>query len=179
MTGQMPLELRPAVTVRPLDAAADLPAVRAMVDRCSPRALRHRFLATGIGVCESYLDTITRDKAQHTEVATRAETILGIGSLLPMRRRGAEVCLLVDDGWHGRGVGSAIAVRLGVRAAARGITHVKAHVLVGNRSAHTLISRLCPGARAGPPDAGVVVYDVPVGRLGLLTAGRPIAADDF
>ena len=73
---------------------------------------------------------------------------IGIGRLIGIGDRTAEVAFSVVDAWHGRGVGRRLLVALRHRAVDPGFTRIVAHVMVGNRAAQRLLWSVLPEGSA-------------------------------
>lgn len=69
--------------------------------------------------------------------------MVGVARYVPGRddRKAAEVAVLVDDRWQGRGVGRALLRALARSACAHGVERFSALLLVGNRPATRLFAR--------------------------------------
>lgn len=157
------------------------PALRAMLARCTDTTLRERFLATttaqadelaelvgdmrAITAVEVYVDAVCRPDEQATVLAWQGDRVLAAGSILPTGDATAEVALIVEDAWQGKGLGSLIA---GVLAQIATLTHLDflcAYLGTGNVRARRMISRFCPEARFLAPEAGVVDVVIPVAAI--------------
>jgi RimJ/RimL family protein N-acetyltransferase len=116
--------------------AVDRAGIEAMISRCSAETLYRRFF-TPIpqpAEDETMLDRLPRvgpgDAVDVVEVAGR---IVGMGSF--HRQDGedeAEVALLVEDAFQGRGLGTELVGHLAGRAVAAGVTRFVADTLVDN-----------------------------------------------
>jgi len=121
---------------------ADSEALLAMVGRCSPTALYRRFhgITNGVSYAQQVLaDTGCRDSF----AAWSGEDCVGLGNL-GVCDDTAEVGVLVEDGWHGRGVGTALAVALVGRARERRSHFLRADVLAENRFVLHVLARFGP-----------------------------------
>jgi GNAT superfamily N-acetyltransferase len=140
----------------------DLPAVVAMHERCSARTRRCRYLgATAPGVAQLARQL---DPARHTTLVAEVTDAGGdrVVAMANLTGEGdqAEVALLVEDGWQGRGVGTALLRRLTVLAARVGYAAVVAYAQAENRA---VLRAVC---RVGKPliehDGGVVTVTLPL-----------------
>jgi RimJ/RimL family protein N-acetyltransferase len=93
----------------------------------------------------AYLTNV--DHTTHEAIAAfDAETGEGIGVARYVRdpddAHRAEAAIVVTDAWQGCGVGTALADRLAVRAAAAGVERITARILLGNEPARRLLGRI-------------------------------------
>jgi GNAT superfamily N-acetyltransferase len=135
------------VLVRPIEAA-DAPQLQAGFDRLDASSRYQRFLAPIPYLTQRELDYLTRvDHVTHEAlVAIDAATGEGIGIARFVRDASdparADVAVVVDDRWHGRGVGTLLADRLAGRARAVGVTSFTARMLAGNRAGRRLVEHV-------------------------------------
>ncbi len=125
--------------VRPSEPS-DRPAVQAFVDRLSLRSRRHRFFASG-AVPPDLIDSLcdSSDPAQLLTLLVTRRTagqpsIIAAGSYLAKDRRTAEVALAVDDGFHGKGLGTLLVERLALLATQQGFTKLWAVMQADNKA---------------------------------------------
>lgn len=113
----------------------DLSAVSALHGRCSARTRLHRYLSGGPGPSPAQLSRLLDPARSTTLVAEVVEGSGGHGSgdqIIAMANLvgeglQAEVALLVEDAWQGRGLGTALLRRIGVLAARMGCAALVAH----------------------------------------------------
>ncbi|MEU3415549.1 GNAT family N-acetyltransferase, partial [Streptomyces sp. NPDC006658] len=118
------------ITVRRVDTG-DLPAARAMHDRCSARTLGLRYHGP-VGDADRYLNHLLSPRFGRTLAAqTAAGRIVGLGHLL-WDGDETEVALLVEDEWQRRGVGGELLGRLVSMAAEAGCASVYAVTKASN-----------------------------------------------
>ncbi|MFE9774550.1 GNAT family N-acetyltransferase [Streptomyces sp. NPDC005931] len=118
------------ITVRRVDTG-DLPAARAMHDRCSPQTLRMRYHGP-VGDADRYLNHLLSPRFGRTLAAqTASGRIVGLGHLL-WDGDETEVALIVEDAWQHRGVGGELLGRLVAMAAEAGCAHVYAVTQASN-----------------------------------------------
>ncbi|MGW2460060.1 GNAT family N-acetyltransferase [Streptomyces sp. NPDC001761] len=118
------------ITVRRVDTG-DLPAARAMHDRCSPHTLGLRYHGP-VGDADRYLNHLLSPRFGRTLAAqTASGRIVGLGHLL-WDGDETEVALLVEDAWQQRGVGGELLGRLVALAAEAGCESVYAVTKASN-----------------------------------------------
>jgi GNAT superfamily N-acetyltransferase len=133
------------IVIRPL-TAADGPELERGLEHLSPRSRHRRFLGTpNIGPAEvRYLTDV--DHHDHEALgAVDARTGAGIAVARYIREQGtdsAELAVTVDDGWQGRGVGTALLLRLADRARAEGIRRFSGLLLAENAPMRALLAEL-------------------------------------
>jgi RimJ/RimL family protein N-acetyltransferase len=133
------------VLIRPI-APTDAPALLRGLEHLSPRSRYRRFLGEPrIGPAElRYLTDV--DHCDHEALgAADPETGDGIGVARYIRDPGAdraEIAVTVDDAWQGRGVGTALLVRLADRARAAGIRTFTGLILAENAPMRALLAKL-------------------------------------
>ncbi|MEU2395303.1 GNAT family N-acetyltransferase [Streptomyces sp. NPDC007369] len=112
------------LTVRRADRA-DLPAARAMHDRCSKRTLGLRYHGP-VADADRYLDHLLSPRFGRTLAATTASgKLVALGHLL-WDGDETEVALLIEDDWQRRGIGSELLRRLVAMAVEAGCESVYA-----------------------------------------------------
>ncbi|MFC7841112.1 GNAT family N-acetyltransferase [Streptomyces sp. NPDC057382] len=118
------------ITVRRADPR-DLPAARAMHERCSPQTLRLRYHGP-VGDADRYLNHLLSPRHGRTlAVQTASGRIVALGHLL-WDGDETEVALLVEDAWQRRGVGAQLLARLVGLAAEAGCAGVYAVTQASN-----------------------------------------------
>lgn len=142
---------------RPEDTAA----VEALHARCSQESLLHRYFTPKNSWREENLRRISGGHRGMTLVVTAPsddpgaeDSIIAIGNAFPLGREEAylgEVALLVEDAWHGRGVGRLLLSHLIATAPRLGFTEVVAYVLAGNDAMNALL----PTPQGNPPGGWV------------------------
>ncbi|MFF3652800.1 GNAT family N-acetyltransferase [Streptomyces sp. NPDC002181] len=112
------------ITVRRADGS-DLPAARAMHDRCSERTLGLRYHGP-VADADRYLSHLLSPRFGRTLAATTASgKLVALGHLL-WDGDETEVALLIEDDWQRRGIGSELLGRLIAMAAETGCDSVYA-----------------------------------------------------
>ncbi|MFD0367004.1 GNAT family N-acetyltransferase [Streptomyces sp. NPDC127114] len=112
------------ITVRRADQR-DLPAARAMHDRCSDRTLALRYHGP-VGDADRYLDHLLSPRFGRTlAVQTASGRFVALGHLL-WDGDETEVALMVEDDWQRRGIGSELLGRLVAMAEEAGCDSVYA-----------------------------------------------------
>jgi GNAT superfamily N-acetyltransferase len=92
-------------------AAADVPAIIAMHDRCGTRSRQLRYLNNGTAPAPAALARLVNRRHGRTLVVEHGEAIVAMGNLM---RDGedSELALLVEDTWQRKGIGSMLLRRL-------------------------------------------------------------------
>lgn len=128
----------------------DTVAVEALHARCSPESLFQRYFTPKNSWREENLRKISGGHRGLTLVVTvdesserdEAAQIIAIGNAFPLGPSDTsvgEVALLVDDGWHGQGIGRLLLAHLMEAAPRLGFTEVVAYVLAGNDAMRALL----------------------------------------
>ncbi|MER6405616.1 GNAT family N-acetyltransferase [Streptomyces viridosporus] len=118
------------ISVRRADTG-DLPAARAMHERCSERTLRMRYHGP-VGDADRYLNHLLGPRFGRTLAAqTASGRVVGLGHLL-WDGDETEVALIVEDAWQRRGVGGELLARLVALAAEAGCATVYAVTQASN-----------------------------------------------
>ncbi|MEU4981415.1 GNAT family N-acetyltransferase [Streptomyces sp. NPDC021969] len=118
------------ITVRRADPR-DVPAAKAMHERCSARTLGMRYHGP-VGDADRYLNHLLGPRFGRTlAVQTASGRIVGLGHLL-WDGDETEVALLVEDGWQRRGIGGELLARLVAMAADAGCESVYAITQASN-----------------------------------------------
>ena len=109
-----------ALVLRP-GRAGDEEAVAELHGRCSMGTLFNRYHSGMRTVPRRWLHRLLSPPRGTTVVAQCADRVVAMGQLIPMSTPdSAEVSLLVEDGWQGRGVGTALLGALAAAARADG-----------------------------------------------------------
>ncbi|MEV1114571.1 GNAT family N-acetyltransferase [Actinosynnema sp. NPDC049800] len=109
-----------ALVLRP-GRAGDEEAVAELHSRCSMGTLFQRYHSGMRTVPRRWLHRLLSPPRGSTVVAQCADRVVAMGQLIPMPTpASAEVSLLVEDGWQGRGVGTALLGSLAGAARAAG-----------------------------------------------------------
>ncbi|WP_447003559.1 GNAT family N-acetyltransferase [Saccharothrix isguenensis] len=109
-----------AVVLRP-GRAGDEEALAGLHSRCSMGTLFNRYHSGVRTVPRRLLHRLLSPPRGTTVVAQCADRVVAMGQLIPMSDpHGAEVSLLVEDGWQGRGVGTGLLGALAGAARADG-----------------------------------------------------------
>lgn len=122
------VHLRP---VRPEDEEA----LRQLHERASDRSiyLRYFTLNRDLGSRQSHHMAEAAPADDHVVlIAEAGGRFVGVGSFEPMGDQAAEVAFLIDDAYHGRGLGTLLLEQLAALARDRGIRHLRAETLVEN-----------------------------------------------
>jgi GNAT superfamily N-acetyltransferase len=136
---------------RPEDTAD----VEALHGRCSQESLLHRYFTPKNSWREENLRRISGGHRGMTLVvttndATSDDTVIAIGNAFPLGPDDptvGEIAVLVEDSWHGKGIGRLLLAHLLEAAPRLGFTEVVAYVLGGNDA----MSALLPTPDSTPP----------------------------
>ncbi|MEV6298880.1 GNAT family N-acetyltransferase [Actinoplanes sp. NPDC051861] len=133
------LVLRPAVQ-------DDVPAVREMIEDCSPATLRHRFRGVtrreGAVADEARLRRLLEPSNGVTLLAVApGSRVVAMATLLVEGDLG-EATVLVEDGWQRRGLGTALMRRLHAHAEGSGLAALTVHVAADNVAMLRTLRRL-------------------------------------
>lgn len=122
--------------------AADSPLVAALHARCSPQTRALRSLPTRPGLAAALLQQLigAGGSASVLAVTTDGGAAVGLANLITSGDS-AEVALLVEDSWQGRGVGTALARKLVELARADQLTELTAVSQVGNSALTRVLRR--------------------------------------
>jgi acetyl coenzyme A synthetase (ADP forming)-like protein len=107
--------------IRPAEPS-DTTMMQQFVDRLSPESRRHRFFSESLPSSDSIaaLCNSSDPHSQFTLIVTRAwngtPRIIAAGSYWARDRQTAEVAMAVDDGFHGKGLGTLLLERLALVA---------------------------------------------------------------
>lgn len=138
------------VTVRPLTPIYRA-AVHDLHERCSPQSRRFRYLTARPTLPPHVFDRLCDRNEGRSLVAGYDGQVVALASLIFTSDPGvAELALLVQDRWQGRGLGTALARMLLREARDLGFAEVKATLLPGNTRMRRLLTSL--GAVIGPTD---------------------------
>lgn len=125
-----------SVTIR-LSRPADPPAVRELHERCSEESRYQRYFTPMNTWREDNLRRVSGGHRGATLVATDEDgVIVALGNVFPIgpeETETAELAVLVDDAWHGRGLGTALTRHLVDVARRMEFEHLVAYVLAHNR----------------------------------------------
>lgn len=131
-----------SITVR-LGRPADTVGVEELHQRCSEESRYERYFTPMNTWREEQLRRISGGHRGATLVATdEHDTIIALGNVFPLGpddADGAEIAVLVDDAWHGRGVGAIVTEHLIDVARRWGFRRLVAYVLATNRPMRGLL----------------------------------------
>jgi GNAT superfamily N-acetyltransferase len=148
------------VTIRPIQAADAYPLLR-MFDRLSPESVYHRFFSPmphRRRAALLHLAGLDNDFHEATVAEVNGE-IVGVARY--DGRPGeddAEVAVIVEDAWQGRGLGTRLLHHIARVGARRGLVGFRAVVLGENRRALPFLRRLSPEADVRFQDGEYQVY---------------------
>ncbi|MGH3870904.1 MAG: GNAT family N-acetyltransferase [Pseudonocardiaceae bacterium] len=123
--------------------AADTPLVAALHARCSPQTRSLRSLSTRPALPAAVLAQLVGADGSTSVLAvtTAGGAAVGLANLVQAGPATAEVALLVEDSWQGRGVGTALTRKLVELARTNQFTELTAVSTVGNHSMTRLLRR--------------------------------------
>ena len=138
----------------------DTVGVEAMHERCSPESRYQRYFTPMNEWREDNLRRISGGHRGVTLVATDVHgTIIALGNVFPLgpdEVDAAEIAVIVDDAWHGAGVGLLLTQRLIEVGRRAGFAVLTAYVLAENRAMRSLLEatgltwRVVPDHDLGP-----------------------------
>jgi RimJ/RimL family protein N-acetyltransferase len=152
------------VTVRPLTSIYR-EAVRDLHDRCSPESRRFRYFTAMPALPPRTFDRLCDRSKGYSMVAGHDGQVVAMANLLYTPDPGvAEIGLLIEDGWQGRGLGVAMARLLVGVARDLGCAEIRATLLSDNPRMRRLLLSL--GATlAYTEDPGVMEARLPVATM--------------
>lgn len=131
-----------SVSIR-LSRPADPPGVKALHERCSEESRYQRYFTPMNTWREDNLRHISGGHRGATLVATdEDDVIIALGNVFPIgpgETDTAELAVLVDDAWHGRGVGTVLTRHLIDVARRMEFEHLVAYVLAHNRAMRAVL----------------------------------------
>jgi GNAT superfamily N-acetyltransferase len=128
------------VRIAPL-VPAHRPALLAMLRRCSPATLFHRFHGVTDGV--PYAERLVADRGHRSLTAWAGDDCVGLATLAG-GAGGHELGVLVEDAWQRRRVGTALVAGLLGSARAGGVGELVADVLAEDAFVLASLRRLGP-----------------------------------
>ncbi|MGH3767504.1 MAG: GNAT family N-acetyltransferase [Pseudonocardiaceae bacterium] len=123
--------------------AADAPLVAALHARCSPQTRSLRSLPTRPVLAAAVLQQLigADGSTSMLAVTTDGGAAVGLANLIRSAPETAEIALLVEDAWQGRGVGTALARNLVELARTEALTEIVAVTQVGNGAVTRVLRR--------------------------------------
>ncbi|MDQ3764088.1 MAG: GNAT family N-acetyltransferase [Actinomycetota bacterium] len=123
--------------------AADAPLVAALHARCSPQTRSLRSLSTRPVLPASVLQQLVGADGSTSVLAVTPDggAAVGLANLVGTSAGSAEVALLVEDAWQGRGVGTALARKLVELARTDQLTELTAVSQAGNSALTRVLRR--------------------------------------
>jgi RimJ/RimL family protein N-acetyltransferase len=136
------------VEIRPLEPSDRERLVR-LFYRLSPESVYRRFLSPLHDPSEAGLDRLLDVDHQDREAvaALSGDEVVGVARYFRNPdRASADIAVLVEDYWQGRGLSLVLVERLRELAERRGISAFTATILSENRAAIRMVRRIFPGA---------------------------------
>jgi RimJ/RimL family protein N-acetyltransferase len=123
--------------------AADAPLVAALHARCSPQTRSLRSLPTRPVLAAAVLHQLIGADGSTSMLAVTPDgaAAVGLANLIRTGPGTAEVALLVEDAWQGRGVGTALARKMVELARSEQLTEIVAVSQVGNSALTRVLRR--------------------------------------
>ncbi|MBP2703525.1 GNAT family N-acetyltransferase [Microbispora sp. RL4-1S] len=157
------------VELRPLTSAFR-EAVRDLYERCSPESRRFRYFTSQPHLPPAAFDRMCDRGRGQALVACHDGQVVALATLVYCDPGAAELALLVEDSWQGRGLGGRLARQLVAAARDEGFAEVRASLLADNARMRRLLLRL--GATiTRTDDPGVLDARI---AAGVATGGTPI-----
>ncbi len=127
----------------------DLPALAAMVARCSAASIYRRFHGGAPGPVRREVERIANPTAAHRSwVALSADgSVRGTATLAWDAPGSGHLGILVEDAWWRQGVGRALAAAVATEAVAADLATVTASVQADNVRALAFLRAVAPGSR--------------------------------
>ncbi len=123
--------------------AADAPLVAALHARCSPQTRSLRSLSTRPGLAAAVLAQLVGADGSTSVLAVTTDggAAVGLANLVGAGPATAEVALMVEDAWQGRGVGTALTRKLVELARTDQLTELTAVSAAGNHAMTRVLRR--------------------------------------
>ncbi|HKR50941.1 MAG TPA: GNAT family N-acetyltransferase [Pseudonocardiaceae bacterium] len=123
--------------------AADAPLVAALHARCSPQTRSLRSLSTRPGLAAAVLAQLVGADGSTSVLAVTTDggAAVGLANLVGAGPATAEVALMVEDAWQGRGVGTALTRKLVELARTDQLSELTAVSPVGNHALTRMLRR--------------------------------------
>jgi acetyltransferase len=156
-----------AVMLRPL-RPEDIDIESAFVRGLSAETRHNRLLGGAITITREYLERLTnidysRDMALAATLMLEKEILIGVARyVLDADGTSAEFAIVVDDAWHGRGIGRRLLERLAAIARRRGVHRLYGDVLSINRPMLGLVKKLGFVLSRNPDDPALTRASLPL-----------------
>jgi RimJ/RimL family protein N-acetyltransferase len=156
------------VALRPLEES-DRERLSKLFYRLSPESVYQRFLSPLHDPSDAGLDRLLDlDHDQREAIAAMSgDEVVGVARYFRDRETPvADLAVLIEDAWQGRGLSLVLVERLKELARRRGIEAFTATILSQNRAAIGLVRRVFPNASFtvdGPEMTALMAFEAPVG----------------
>jgi GNAT superfamily N-acetyltransferase len=152
----------------------DADEVAAMHERCSPRTLFARYHAGTRTIPRRLLHRLLMPPRGRTILGVTGQQVVALGQLITTTNPDvAEISLLVEDSWQGRGIGSALLGKLAATAHAAGHRELIGWCLPGERGLVRTAARCGLHTETGYQDALLRVTVTPAqGPLAVSSSPR-------
>ena len=127
-----------------------------MFARCSAKTRYDRFMTLTADIGSEHVDLLLRDRESLSLVLRCGPRVVGVGSLFFCGPGLAEIALLVEDEFQGRGAGRVLAISLCEHATECGLGRLELTLFAGNTRIVRLFRSIVASVRFTPADAGVV-----------------------
>lgn len=127
-----------------------------MFARCSAKTRYDRFMTFAADDGSEHVDLLLRDRESLSLVLRCGPRVIGVGSLFFCGPSLAEIALLVEDEFQGRGAGHVLASSLCKRATECGLSRLELTIFTGNTRIIRLFRSIVASVQFAPADVGVV-----------------------
>jgi predicted N-acetyltransferase YhbS len=163
------------VVVRPA-RPSDLPALAALLERCSDETVYRRFHGASGRSATRELERIAHPGAGHHSWVAEVDRVLRGTATLAWGADGVpEAAFLVEDGWFRRGLGRRLFRAVARDAHESATERVVVAIQADNERARRFLRAVAPGAQTTFSGGGALEMSVPVAHAGAVPDHRPAA----